>query len=754
MINFEEILEVLKANGLNSASGDEEVVRAVERIVLNPDDRAPMFSFLKSNGWMAGAAGANQPGQAIPLQAMPLPQGAAASATVDTATRAKGIGDLRQSRGLGIKKRAALVLLFIIIAVSGGLAFAFIRKIGPFALPMYAEENFLSAIAQKIDKINSASCLISGELGVADRDKDAEPFAIKEMSSTALLKRQYKSDLQRLRDAGEIINELNRGAGYLYYNYAGNDDLKPYPASIDNLFGGDTKNGYDRIYSIKDPETGQVYAYKAVEGGKNFALTINFETEEAIKAVGKNEDYRNKNNGGAVPTVIAGRTVTFSKDSNDDAYVYMSGEPPKSFFELLSDYSSMMPPELKIKTTMAATAEVKQEMTADWKFNVGVEGDFEDLSYEANVDALKKDGIYYFRLNNFPNLFFLGDLASMKGKWVSFNLDADNFDGDEGYSFLAEMEKNASKMEKEFKESRGKFIKFIEKEIKLADKNRLIAFKKKPVVEKINGRQLTRYELSFRKEAVLNFCLQLQEDIKNEPAFADYYKFMIDQGLIDYLKSDQFDEVFNYFAQNNTLALWTDANGYPVMFQETLRIVPPEAATQLEEKQIYITFRAEISDINTKVNIAAPEDSTSIQSVLKKMDESMGLSMSRKTARDAVRISDMRQLASAQGKYRSANNAYLILKEKGAPTAVSFLTTAPRDPVNSAGATCGSLGTGDGNYRYCALANAADWFCYYAKLENPEEIGGALYYFYTASESGSFYRKTEPTSRETCNRQD
>lgn len=751
MINFEEVLKILEANGLNRASIGEEVARAVEQIILNPDDRPQVISFLKLNGWMAGAVGAGRFDQAETGAAPGSIAGDGVADAVDTMVNKNGIRAVRRRRGSVIRKIAVLLLLFIVVLAGGGLLYVFVQKIGPFALPMYTEKNFLSGIAQKIDQINSAAYSISGELGVVDRDKDAQPFAIKEMSNAALLKRQYENDSQRLEDVGEIISELNHGAGYSYYSSTKNKDLKSYPANINNLFGGDTKTEYSRTYSIKDPKTGRMYTYRIMDGGKNFALTVNFETEEAIKRINMYENKGDEDKDGAAPTTIAGRTVTFSKDS--DNYIYMSSEPPKPFFELLSDYLRMVPPELKIRAVVGATTEVKQDMMADWKFNAEAEGDFGDLSYKANVDALRKDDTYYFRLNNFPSLFLFGDLALIKGKWVSFNPNTDTFDNDNDYSSLAELGKNAAKMEKDFKENRKKFVKLIKKEIELANQKKLIVFKKKPIIEKINDRQLIRYELSFKKEAILPFYLQLQEDIKNDPALSSY-KFPVDQGLIDYLKSDQFDEVFNYFTQNNTLVLWTDANGYPAIFQETLRIVPPDTATQLEGKQIYLTFKTEISAINAKVDIAAPKESTPIRSVIEKFNKNIESSDARKKARDARRLSDMRQLVSAQEMYYGENDVYAINKTKAMPTSIgTYITAVPKDPVNSDGAACGSLGTSIGNYRYCALANAADWFCYYTKLENPKTIGGATFYFYTSSEKGNFYRKTEPATRATCNQQ-
>lgn len=78
----------------------------------------------------------------------------------------------------------------------------------------------------------------------------------------------------------------------------------------------------------------------------------------------------------------------------------------------------MIPPDMKAKIAVGASVESKSQVMADWSFNIDAEGDLGDMTYKVNVDALRKDDTYYFKINNIPSIFLFGQLASAKGKWL------------------------------------------------------------------------------------------------------------------------------------------------------------------------------------------------------------------------------------------------------------------------------------------------------------------------------------------------
>lgn len=117
-------------------------------------------------------------------------------------------------------------------------------------------------------------------------------------------------------------------------------------------------------------------------------------------------------------------------------------------------------------------------------------------------------------------------------------------------------------------------------------------------------------------------------------------------------------------------------------------------------------------------------------------------------ARDAQRMNDMRQLASAQDMYFGANNKYYTCGMasgdcggllRAYPKQIStYLSVTPQDPSGIAKGVCGT------DYVYCGLNNTpySNFYCYYSKLE-----GGG---YYTASHLGNFKRSTPPKIFEEC----
>ena len=109
----------------------------------------------------------------------------------------------------------------------------------------------------------------------------------------------------------------------------------------------------------------------------------------------------------------------------------------------------------------------------------------------------------------------------------------------------------------------------------------------------------------------------------------------------------------------------------------------------------------------------------------------------RSKARDARRLSDMRQMISAQEMYYGSQASDAYLQSAAMPPAIStYLPTVPVDPTNSGAFVYATIDNSD------ALNN--QYYCYYAKLEN--NVGTRTTTFYTASQAGNFYRATAPTT--------
>jgi hypothetical protein len=499
-------------------------------------------------------------------------------------------------------------LVVLILLIVAGFGYVYYEKNIGFSSEAYTQENFFSGISKKIVEIKTSTYTFSGSLNVVPREKDAEPFTLK-VSNEAETKKQYFYDSQRANDAVSILGALravSMGSGY----GSKTQTPKPYPQNIKNIFAGNnTYYGYSK--SINDPETNKEYEYKVTENGNNFELTVNFGTGAAITAI-KRYGYV------ATTTPISGKKVTFTKNSS--TYIYLSSQPPKPFLVQFGEYMKSLPADINASVSFGASANLKDSGDADWKFNFDAKGDFGDLTYKVNAEALKSDGDYYFKINNIPSL--LGDLSNIKGKWIKIpKEEAVSKPNDQyGYSMLSSLKTSISSAEKSYKENREKSFKFMKKAIEVADEVGLALYRSNPKNETVDGRELIRYEIAVNKNALVPYYKKLDEEINNDPDFSDY-KGYVDQGLIDYLQSDEFNQVFDYVDKNNKLVIWTDKSGFPAIVQNTFRIVPPDTATQLKDKQVNITFKLTIDDINKKIDISSPKDFTLIDKFISDVEK-------------------------------------------------------------------------------------------------------------------------------------
>jgi uncharacterized pyridoxamine 5'-phosphate oxidase family protein len=515
-------------------------------------------------------------------------------------------------------KLPIVITAIIIVLALGTVAFAYIEKIGPFKVASYSESTFFTNLLKKGAGIHSASYMASAALNVGPRAAGAEPFTTK-ISNTAALRQKYQNDVKRANDVSSIVNLLQSATGNYYTGFyeiptvqtngkTAKPKTKPYPASLQALKESLGNNSYYKTLTFKDPGTGKEYDYKLTDNGSNFALTVTFETGDAISAIKRGYNYA------ATTTPVQGMTATFTKASY--TYLYLQSEPPKPFIVELGEMMRQMPPDVDVSGSVSAATDFKQGALADWLFNFNAQGSFGDLSYKVNVDALKKGSDYYFKINNMPSILF-GSYATIKGKWVKVTSQVATTSKN---SYSSDLGSELPKLEKEYKEKRDKIIKLLVKAASIADEEKLVAFKSSPRKEKIEGRELVRYDITIRKEAILPFYKKLGQEVDSNPDYSDF-KGIVDQGLIEYLESKEFDEVFDYYNKNSEYIFWTDIAGFPAAIQNTLRIIPPDTATQLKGKQVNIIFKLGLNDINKPVTIEAPTGAVSLETVMKDFEK-------------------------------------------------------------------------------------------------------------------------------------
>ncbi|MHB8710073.1 MAG: hypothetical protein ACYC6X_00790 [Minisyncoccota bacterium] len=507
-----------------------------------------------------------------------------------------------------------------LIAILGGtVVYAYTQKLWPFAHAPYTADNLISGLLSSSAGITAASYGLSASLAVATRDEGAAPFTA-QIPNEAQLVKQYQDDSVRARDISNLLAVLR------VQNQRG-----VYPPNLQEAIANlKTRNSYYASYyrnvSTTDPISGQAYGYTVTDGGKDFALSATFETAGAVSAV------RNAYGFSATTTIINGQTVSFTKGSS--TYFSVPAEPPKPFLMQMGEMMRFLPPEIAASVSAAATTDWSKGSMADWKFNIDATGDFGDLSYKVDADALKKGTDYYFRINNMPSLF--GDaLSSLKGQWVV--ADASSSAATSSYANGGELQFIASQLptaEKSYKEERAQVAASLKALAASADAVHLFSFKNPPQSDQVDGRSLYRYDLEVNKDAILAFYKKVVDeantnaDLKNLGIFDD-------PGMIEYLQSDEFSQTFDYYNKNTTLTLWVDPQGFPAVVQYTMRVVPPDTATQLSGKQVNITWKLTLSNINQPVDIAVPTNAKPIQDLINQFEKNANYPLS---SLDAARM--------------------------------------------------------------------------------------------------------------------
>lgn len=607
----------------------------------------------------------------------------------------------------------------VILVIGGGIAYAYTQKLGPFARIPYTENNLISGLLLAASKIDSAQYSVAASIAGNPREADAKPFTV-QISNYDQLLLQYKEDARRMERVTLILSTLKDRYTYAYL-YPKSSKPSSYPSSLQEL----ARTSAYATLSINDPKSGQPFTYRVTEGGKNFELTATFVTPGAITEISKYADGDKT----ATSTIIKGQTVTFTKDSY--TYFYLPSEPPKPFLVQIGEMMRYLPADIRASLSASAAADLTKT-DSDWKFNVDATGDLGDLTYKVNVDALRKSGIYYIRVNNLPAL--LGDLSTIKGKWVK--IDPKQTASSSPYS-SNEFEYVAAQIpdaESKYKEKRAQFTEMIRTLATFADETHLVAFKGQPRSEKIEGRTLYRYDLRINKDAILPFYKKMLEEAQTNAAFDDL-DLLNDPGMVEYLQSPEFSQTFDYYDKNTSLTLWVDALGYPAIVQYDMRIVPPDTATQLKDKQFNSSFRLTLSGINQAVSIATPSDAKPIQDLIKEWGANLNYSLNdgASNGTDAAVMSDLNSIQTQAEIYFTSNkrNSYgtqtLLTGPASSCTggmysdAVIKRTLAAADSAN--GTRKVSCYANTDAYLVGAELSAGGWWCVDSNGESTKEPG-------------------------------
>lgn len=134
------------------------------------------------------------------------------------------------------------------------------------------------------------------------------------------------------------------------------------------------------------------------------------------------------------------------------------------------------------------------------------------------------------------------------------------------------------------------------------------------------------------------------------------YSAAADQGLLEYLQSDEFNQIYDYVDKNVQFLFYADSQGYPAIIEEKMRIVPPDTAVQLKDKQVNIIFKMTFNDVNKPVNIQVPENARPLSEVMAEFEKNQyGYDASGESQMKA-NLASIR--AQAEIVYSSSKNSY------------------------------------------------------------------------------------------------
>jgi len=252
---------------------------------------------------------------------------------------------------------------------------------------------------------------------------------------------------------------------------------------------------------------------------------------------------------------------------------------------------------------------------ADWKTHVRATNDAKDFSYAFDIDMLRKDGVYYARINDMPEIFFffLGGLT--KAEWIKLDPKAESIHTNTKPSMGANtIAQSASQTDASYRASRDDMMKLLQEAASAADGGKLFLFKNKPTSERVEGQTRYRYDLSLRKEVVVSFYERLLQR-KNELNLK-HVDALVNTETLAYLKSAEWNNMIEDIQNNTTLTVWLDTKGIPVEAACRMRIVPPSEVVELKDKQVVASLTLTLTDVNKTLDITAPEGARSIEDIL------------------------------------------------------------------------------------------------------------------------------------------
>jgi hypothetical protein len=527
-----------------------------------------------------------------------------------------------------IPRRSIAMLGMVIggILMLGGVSYAFISYSGLFGGAPYSEETLLRGLAEKVAEIESARYSVAASLIMEPRDSDAEPFVLEESAEMQQRSEAYARDRERLEHVTSILRQLGALVSM---------DEAPYKSTIEQSLAPlqDTPYASPELV-LSDPQTGEPYAYSPTKDGSDYALTVTFETDQAVTALQGFRVYEGD------ATSVTERTVTFSRSSSP---YYALPPEPKPFLVELGEESRMLPPEFSAAVSVDSAVETSSD-GGDWEFSLDGELDMTDMIFKLGLDMRKVDDTYYFQVRHMPDFFAMMFGMIRKNVWISLAPPTGAEVSDEDivdYTLLGGLRDELPELEAEYQENRQETAQFLQALLGFAEEEQLVLLDGSPRSVRADGRSLYQYDVRFNKDAIVPFARKMIAEAEKYDSLKDNQLFT-DTALLEYLESSEFDQTFEYLDKNTTLSILVDKAGYPAQVAFSMRLVAPDTAVQLTDKQARLTFTLTLDDINERIEVQAPEGAIPMEQIIEETQRNLEFS-------DTAPVQSLSQVGAALG---------------------------------------------------------------------------------------------------------
>ena len=143
-----------------------------------------------------------------------------------------------------------------------------------------------------------------------------------------------------------------------------------------------------------------------------------------------------------------------------------------------------------------------------------------------------------------------------------------------------------SEVQMYYKEHHQQLTELLKKVITIGYQEKVFALKNGVTKEVRGGKNVYRYDLVMKKEAIGPFYQRMLQEANAVNMGAS---LSADSEYVAYLQSPEFAELFENYQKNTSITFWVDAEGAPVELNYSTKIIPSAEVENLQGKQANVT---------------------------------------------------------------------------------------------------------------------------------------------------------------------